>query len=232
MRISKRASRPRITINQYGLVELVWPHGLSQRLVSSMLKQHQQWVLQQLTRLDHKEVLPVLPPKQIHLHAIDQSWSLDYQAQTAKRLSYAEDDTVLNILGDMQEKEAVRQLLCAWVKEKGTQYLKPWLLEEAQLMGLEYASVSIRLQKKRWGSCSAKQCINLNASLLFLPDFLVRHVLIHELTHLKHLNHSACFWAEVEKFDKDYISNRKQLHYYAKDVPAWLTEPFAADECT
>ncbi len=225
MRLSKRASRPRITISPRGLVELVWPHRLSQRLVSSMLQEHQQWVLRQLRGLEGRSMV-VLPPEQIHLQAIDQTWSLVYQAQAEKCLTFVEDDATLNMIGDVQEKEAMRKLLCVWVKEKGAQHLKPWLLKEAQRMGLEYTSVSIRLQKKRWGSCSAKKRINLNAGLLFLPDFLVHHVLIHELSHLKHLNHSASFWAEVKKFDQDYMTNRKLLHHHAQKVPTWLSEPF------
>jgi predicted metal-dependent hydrolase len=145
-------------------------------------------------------------------------------AESAVRIQ--EQGTTLTIVGNRKDKERIRQALLTWIKKKGRQHLKPWLAEVAEEMQLSYQSISIRLQKGRWGSCSAKKRLNLNAGLLFLPDSLVRHVLIHELTHLKHLNHSASFWLDVEKYDKHYKENRKLLKEYAKDVPAWLSQAF------
>jgi len=144
-------------------------------------------------------------------------------------LLVTEKHQTIILWGDLEAKENLREMLKQWVKKQAKSHFHVWLAEVANEMGLTYQSVSIRLQKKRWGSCSAKGNISLNAALLFLPDFLVKHVFIHELAHLKHLNHSSAFWAEVEKFEPEYQQNRRLLKKYAKNVPAWLTEPLLGE---
>ncbi|MDX8387810.1 MAG: SprT family zinc-dependent metalloprotease [Ghiorsea sp.] len=226
IRLSKRAKRPRITINSYGKVELVWPIKMSQRHVSSMLEQHQGWVLKQLGKVKAVKPQTKFPPQSIYLQSIDQTWQVFYQQTDSARISLLEKGDSLHLSGDIHNHEAIRKSLCRWVKKQGQQHLTYWLADVAEGMGLTYKSLAIRLQKKRWGSCSASKRINLNAALLFLPPTLVEHVLVHELTHLNHLNHSASFWAGVEKHDKDYKQNRRMLRKHAADVPMWLTEPF------
>jgi len=229
LRLSKRAKRPRITINTYGIVELVWPHRMSQRYIPKMLQEHAAWVVKHLENIGSPAQERVQPPQTMKLLAINQTWQVVYElSDSDKPFRLIESDAMtLYIHGHSSDDESVRLLLNKWVKKQGHQHLKPWLASVAEEMGLSYSSVSIRLQKKRWGSCSAKGAISLNAGLLFLPDFLVRHVLIHELTHLKHLNHSPRFWAAVAEFDADYLSHRKNLKHYAKAVPAWLTHTFS-----
>lgn len=228
MRLSKRAKRPRITINVHGGVELVWPHKMSQRHVSNMLHTHTTWFLKHLKPIENTPAQVVSLPTKISLLAIDQVWLVKYEKKEG-RLCIVEEYQTLILLGNIEDKEALREALKRWLKKQAKLHLNVWLAEIADEMGLAYQSVSIRLQKKRWGSCSAKGSISLNAALLFLPDFLVKHVLIHELAHLKHLNHSPAFWVEVEKFEPEYQQNRRLLKQYAKNVPAWLTEPLLCE---
>jgi len=192
-----------------------------------MLQEHTDWVLKHLARLPSQTQDVLQVPESISLLGVNQNWSVVYEPGNQRLKLMERDELTLVVQGDYQDKDNLRQALNTWVKKQGQKYLKPWLTLIAQEMGLSYSAVSIRLQKKRWGSCSAKGAISLNAGLLFLPDFLVRHVLIHELTHLMHLNHSSLFWADVAKFDADYLSHRKSIRHYAKDVPAWLTQPFS-----
>ncbi|MDQ6983892.1 MAG: DUF45 domain-containing protein, partial [Ghiorsea sp.] len=195
LRLSKRAKRPRITISPHGLVELVWPHRMSKRHINPMLSEHKLWVVKQLGSIDVQESV-VQPPEMIDFKATGQMFDVNY-VQCDGRLYLQEQGNKLELFGDIQDKEALSYVLTAWVKRKGKEVLSPWLDDVAQDMGLTYEQVSIRLQKKRWGSCSTQRHINLNAALLFMPDYLVRHVLIHELTHLTHHNHSARFWSAV-----------------------------------
>lgn len=65
-------------------------------------------------------------------------------------------------------------------------------------------SVSVRNQRTRWGSCSRRGVISLNWRLIQTPDSVRDYVMLHELAHLKHLNHSARFWAEVKRLCPDY----------------------------
>ena len=84
-----------------------------------------------------------------------------------------------------------------------------------EAMGVTVGYVTVKNQKTRWGSCSAKGNVNFNYQLAFLPDKLLDYVVIHELAHRRHMNHSRAFWAEVEKYCPDYLERREQLKEYS-----------------
>lgn len=84
-----------------------------------------------------------------------------------------------------------------------------------EAMGVTVGYVTVKNQKTRWGSCSAKGNVNFNYQLAFLPDELLDYVVIHELAHRSHMNHSRAFWAEVEKYCPDYLERREQLKEYS-----------------
>ena len=77
---------------------------------------------------------------------------------------------------------------------------------------VSWKKVSIRNQKTRWGSCSARGAISFNYRLFLLPEHLRDYIIVHELCHLIELNHSSRFWSLVEKTFPDYRDLRKKLH--------------------
>ena len=98
-----------------------------------------------------------------------------------------------------------------WVKE----YAKKKLSEQVQLksedLKLYPTKISIKNQKSRWGTCTSKGHIMLNWRLIFAPPSIAEYVIIHELCHMRHMNHSALFWLEVEKYDSTYKTQRDWL---------------------
>ena len=98
---------------------------------------------------------------------------------------------------DMHAYQVLRRWLVAQAREEFSARLE----QISNTTGLEWNGLSIRGQKTRWGSCSAKGNISLNFKMLFLPANLVDHVLLHELVHTRELNHSQRFWALMKKYD-------------------------------
>lgn len=83
--------------------------------------------------------------------------------------------------------------------------------EYAKIVGVSYGRVTIRKQVSRFGSCSSKGNLNFNCLLLLAPEEVLDYVVVHELCHRKHMNHSKLFWTEVENTLPDYKQHKKWL---------------------
>lgn len=81
----------------------------------------------------------------------------------------------------------------------------------APLVGVDYGRITIRNQRTRWGSCSSKGNLNFNCLLMLFPDEVIDSIVVHELCHRKHMNHSAQFYAEVERVFPEYKKCEKWL---------------------
>ena len=96
-------------------------------------------------------------------------------------------------------------------REKAREVLEARLAHWNRFYGLAWRTVSIKNQKSRWGSASRAGNLNFNYKLVLLPPALVDYVIVHELCHLKELNHSPRFWALVAKTIPHHRALRKEL---------------------
>ena len=94
----------------------------------------------------------------------------------------------------------------------------------AEKMGVSYNGVTIRLQKTRWGSCSAKGNLNFNALLMLAPPEVRDSVVVHELCHLKEMNHSRRFYAEIYRVMPDYDERHAWLKEHGGALQARVRE--------
>lgn len=112
-------------------------------------------------------------------------------------------------------------LLRDWLRAVARRRLAPWLHGLAVEHGFHYQRCVVRMQQTRWGSCSTRGTISCNASLLFLPRELARHVLLHELCHTVHMDHSPRFHALLDAVDPDAALWREGLRSGWSHVPWW-----------
>ena len=102
-----------------------------------------------------------------------------------------------------EEIQELAQRALAVIPEKVRHY--------APIVGVDYGRITIRNQRSRWGSCSSKGNLNFNCLLMLLPDDVIDSVVVHELCHRKHMDHSTSFYAEVERVFPEYQKCQKWL---------------------
>lgn len=113
-----------------------------------------------------------------------------------------------------QAKAGVRKLTAAEIaelKRKAKRILPERAAYWAPLIGVRPGRIAIRCQKTRWGSCSTKGNLNFNCLLMLTPPGVIDSIVVHELCHLKHMNHSRQFYAEIEKVLPEYRQHQKWL---------------------
>jgi hypothetical protein len=128
----------------------------------------------------------------------------------------------LTLRGPVDDAAACRELLRTWLQRKARAELSPWLQDLSQRCDLAYSRLTVRGQTTRWGSCSSSQSISLNYKLLFLPPPLVDYVLIHELCHTVHMNHSKAFWQLVKRYCPELDQAKADLKKAWQYVPRWV----------
>lgn len=123
-------------------------------------------------------------------------------------------------LKSVAERDATAKALPVYTYEemqaladKALQVIPERVKHYAQIVGVDYGNITIRNQRTRWGSCSSKGNLNFNYLLMLLPDKIIDSVVVHELCHRKHMNHSAQFYAEVERAFPDY----QRCHEWLKE---------------
>ncbi|MBE6667372.1 MAG: M48 family metallopeptidase [Ruminococcaceae bacterium] len=104
------------------------------------------------------------------------------------------------------------------------EYIPKRVEHYAPIVGAEYGNITIRNQKTRWGSCSGKKNLNFNCLLMLTDERIIDYVVVHELCHLKEMNHSERFWAEVEKVLPEYKASRAWLKANGTAIIARMTK--------
>ena len=116
------------------------------------------------------------------------------------------------------EEQRARDYQKKILMKKAKEYL-PYRLEYfAKLYGYKYDKCRLSHANTRWGSCSSNRTISLNIGLMNVPEVLRDYVILHELAHLNHMDHSKEFWAEVGEHDKNYKMHEKKLKMFSPGV--------------
>jgi predicted metal-dependent hydrolase len=112
------------------------------------------------------------------------------------------------------KKPQVTKLTTAQIRvlaDKAKIYMPPLIAAWAKKIGVTYGQITIRNQRTRWGSCSGKGNLNFNCMLMLAPPRVIEYVIVHELCHRKHMDHSPAFWALVQRHLPDWEERRGWL---------------------
>ena len=226
IRVSSRARRLSLRVYPDARVEMVVPPRAHPREVEAFLAAHREWIeAKRALALRNRPTPQVFPPAAIHFAATGESWRLHVAGGTgAVRITEqgaGDEQRVLRITG-AAAPAALRKALRSWLLRAARPRLSPRVAALSRNTGIPYSQVAIRRQRSRWGSCSARGTISLNACLLFQRPEVVDYLIVHELTHVKHMNHSARFWQAVERNCADWRALDRELVQGWRHVPRWV----------
>lgn len=226
VRVSPRAKNIIIKLIPDKGIEVVLPKGVNRKDVPYFLEKRREWIERNIRKLKLKGLSLTQPelvlPDEICFPASGKSYSISRVKNRKPALSMRRNVDKLLISGSTWSQEQELELLTRFVRSEARAFLVPELRKLSAELNLPFSKVFIRAQRKRWGSCSAKGNINLNMKLMFLPYRLARYVLIHELCHTVHLNHSAKYWRLVKMVEPDVEKLEKELSESGRLVPAWI----------
>lgn len=240
IRRSQRAQRIFLQVTPAKGLEIVVPYRLKRLInIEKLLAEKRSWIEKMLARFNTtlQNIYPneqndikidkIVPekPNIIACPALNETWQISYQPTTAKGIMlkiHHEPEKILVLKGNTDNIVLCLKTLKKWLMKEAHTRLTPWLQSLSLQTQLSYHRVTIRGQSTLWGSCNAKKTISLNYKLLFLPKTLAQHVLLHELCHLKYLNHSEKFWLFLKSLDDNFTENKKALKLAERYVPTWL----------
>ena len=223
VRVSGRARRLSVRVYPGGRVEVIVPPGASPAAVQKFIGTHRQWIHRRVEDLSTAAASDESRPASIKLAAIGRLFAVEYEhaGEDSAQLRVV-GENMLTVRGPLHNDRATAVLLRSWLADLARQQLGAQLADIAEECGFRYARAQVRRQRTRWGSCSASGTISLNVCLLFLRPPVVRYLLVHELCHTRHMNHSAKFWALVESFEPHYRALDQELLRGWQSVPGWM----------
>jgi predicted metal-dependent hydrolase len=223
VRESQRARRLTVRVFHTGRVEVVVPFRTSARAVERFLERHRPWIERKREEARRRAGPPVpFPPPHIELPACEETWRIHLSGGAGRARIVASGSGLLALAGAIGNGQSVRQVLRRWLTERARLVLGPLLAQCARELGFSYERVLIRRQRTRWGSCSTRGTISLNCCLLFQRPAVVRYLMIHELAHTLHMNHSRRFWHCVARYCPEYRTLDRELLDGWRRVPDWV----------
>ena len=218
--VKSRRKSLSIAIQPDGNLLVKAPLLMSDGEILKWVKTKTSWIIRQRAKvLEQQEENP---PKQYvsgeHFWYMGQEYELDVRisAGRAGMVGIAEDKIVLfSKTGDATE---IQKILTNWYIKQAKLWIPKRVRHFTEQMRESFGNITIKNQKKRWGSCSSARNLNFNWRLIMAPQEVLDYVVVHELCHLRQMNHSKEFWKEVEMVLPDYKMHKKWLENNCKQL--------------
>ncbi len=203
-----------IIVNREGQVVVRVPYGIPLSEIDVFVQQKRAWLNRKITTFKARAVPPVpdffLPGKQVrylgHVYPLYMDQRADREAKDALHWS-GEAFRVI-----CREPAAGKILLSRWYVRQAKAFFPGRMAQHAERMGVSPKNLRISSARFRWGSCSTRQCISLSWRLMMAPVAVIDSVMIHELAHLREMNHSSRFWSFVRTHCPEYDRHKRWLN--------------------
>lgn len=221
IRESRRSRRLCVRVDPHLGVEVVVPHGTPRARVARFLASHEDWIAHRVAAFAARPPV-AFPPPAIELTAVCERWRVHLAGGAGRARLASPAAGLLQVRGEVGRAE-LAALLRRWVVRRGQALLPSLARALAAEHGCDVRAVQVRTQRTRWGSCSSRGVLSLNAALLFQTPAVLRYLVAHELAHLRHMNHSAAFRARVAELEPRFRELDRELTRTGwQRVPQWF----------
>ncbi|MGI6612513.1 MAG: M48 family metallopeptidase [Candidatus Nanosyncoccaceae bacterium] len=205
-------SRISIRLDKFGQLNITAPKWLSKRQIVNFVDERRSVIREIITKQAQKQYIDGQTIGKNHLLKVEPSEKL--------RASIRPNFLVIHLPKNRQLKEPevqslISQNVAKILRQQAKHYLPERLDYLAKKHGFKYEKLRLSHAITRWGSCTNKGTISLNITLMTLPNDAIDYVIVHELCHLRHPNHSKDFWEEVGKIIPNYKYYEKLLKHYS-----------------
>lgn len=172
------------------------PVSYIERLIETKLE----WIRQAMARINSRPrpVAHEFVEGESFLH-LGKTYKLRFDKKATKKLEFKSA-----FIMSTRERKNARSVLIAWYKKEAKTQITERVAWYAKRSGLSYGSIKITSANRRWGSCSTSGNLNFSWKLIMAPLWVVDYVVVHELAHLEHKNHSPTFWSRVKVMYPSY----------------------------
>lgn len=206
---SKKRRTICIQITEHNQVRVLAPTRASNHLIQSFVQEKSKWIQRTQERQRRYQIPPLQFVRGETCYYLGEAYTLQVSHQRNAGTGILGRELVIYAASD--EPDVVKLQLCKWYKSQALDILTDRVYAYQKRMGVQAKGISIRNQKTRWGSCSSKGNLNFNWRLVMAPLSVLDYVVVHELCHLIHMNHSREFWLEVERYFPDFKAQKKWL---------------------
>ncbi len=186
-----------LSVAKNGEVLVRVPLNTGEREIENFVRRHERWIASRIEKYKNRRTLDLSDGAVIVL------FGKSYEIGTGS----AKIGKGILFLPENRREESLFKLVRTLSKER----IPPLVDETARRCGFEYSGIRISSARTRWGSCSKSGVLAFTCFLAFVDPALVAYVIVHELCHTKHFNHSNCFWREVERILPDWRVLRARL---------------------
>jgi predicted metal-dependent hydrolase len=215
-----RARRLSIRVHPGGRVVVVVPRRSSAASIQRFIGEHRDWIIRTSQQLAPTEAVAL--PTRLSLPALRRELAVNFEQGGEQAHRWSEQGGILQVRAAASEPDTCMRSLRDWLLAQARRTGPTLVAQVSAETGLAPARLQFRLQRTRWGSCSSRGTVSLNACMLFLEGPLLRYLLLHELCHLRHMNHSRRYWALVGSYEPDYRALDRALDQAWREVPGWV----------